>query len=131
MRKLLVPATLLPLATLAWPAPGQPAPGQPAPSQPAPGQSAPGQDPVHTERLEHGRRVAETWCANCHVIGPGARGPAGDAAPPFDAVARMPSTTKMSLRAFLQTPHARMPDYRLTREELDGVVTWILALRPR
>ena len=89
-----------------------------------PGRRRPGQ-----ERLAQGRRVAETWCANCHVIGPGARGPAGDAAPPFDAVARMPSTTEMSLRAFLQTPHARMPDYRLTQQELDGVVTWILALK--
>ncbi|MFC7474643.1 c-type cytochrome [Dankookia sp. GCM10030260] len=86
-------------------------------------------DALRQERLAQGRRVAETWCANCHVIGPGARGPAGDAAPPFDAVARMPSTTEMSLRAFLQTPHARMPDYRLTQQELDGVVTWILALR--
>jgi mono/diheme cytochrome c family protein len=89
------------------------------------------QDPARQERLDQGRRVAETWCANCHVIGPGARGPAGDAAPPFAAVAAMPSTTELSLRAFLQTPHSRMPDYRLTRAELDGVVTWILAQKPR
>ncbi|WP_431270011.1 hypothetical protein [Dankookia sp. P2] len=65
------------------------------------------------------------------MIGPGARGPAGDAAPPFAAVAAMPSTTEMSLRAFLQTPHARMPDYRLTTAELDGVVGWILAQKSR
>ena len=110
MRKMLVLATVLPLAAMAGPARAQGA--------------------VQAEQREHGRRVAETWCANCHLIGPGARGPAADAAPPFDAVARMPSTTAMSLRAFLQTPHARMPDYRLTGEELDGVVTWILALRP-
>ena len=43
----------------------------------------------------------------------------------------MPSTTEMSLRAFLQTPHARMPDYRLSTQELDGVVAWILALKGR
>lgn len=87
--------------------------------------------PARQERLDQGRRVAETWCANCHVIGPGARGPAGDAAPPFAAVAAMPSTTEIALRVFLQTPHARMPDYRLTQAELDGVVTWILAQKPR
>ncbi len=86
---------------------------------------------LHQERLDRGRIVAETWCTNCHVIGPTARGPAGDAAPPFEAIARMPATTEMSLRAFLQTPHSRMPDYRLSGQELDGVVTWILALRPR
>ena len=89
------------------------------------------QAPARQERLDQGRRVAETWCANCHVVGPAARGPAGDAAPPFAAIARMPSTTEMSLRAFLQTPHARMPDYRLTGPELDGVVDWILAQRSR
>lgn len=88
------------------------------------------QNPVRQERLDQGRRVAETWCANCHLIGPGARGPAGDAAPPFAAVAAMPSTTAMSLRVFLQTPHSRMPDYRLSQAELDGVVTWILAQKP-
>jgi mono/diheme cytochrome c family protein len=81
-------------------------------------------------RLDDGRRIAETWCTNCHVIGPGARGPVGDAAPPFQDIARMPSTTALSLRAFLQTPHARMPDYRLSQAELDGVITWILALKP-
>ena len=63
------------------------------------------------------------------LISGGARGPAGDAAPPFPAIARMPSTTEMSLRAFLQTPHARMPDYRLSTPELDGVVAYILSLR--
>ncbi|WP_193560470.1 c-type cytochrome [Dankookia rubra] len=89
------------------------------------------EEPARQERLNEGRRVAEAWCADCHVIGPRARGPAGDAAPPFAAVAAMPSTTAMSLRAFLQTPHSRMPDYRLTQAELDGVVTWILAQKPR
>lgn len=89
------------------------------------------QSALQTERMAYGRAVAENWCANCHVVGPQAQGPAGDAAPPFAAVARMPSTTEMSLRAFLQTPHARMPDYRLSQPELDGVVAYILSLRGR
>ena len=85
--------------------------------------------PAQAELVAQGRRVAETWCANCHLVGgPEARGPAGDAAPPFPAIARMPSTTEMALRAFLQTPHARMPDYRLSGAELDGVVAYILSL---
>src|SRR3712207_2136956 len=40
------------------------------------------QGAIRQERLDLGRRVAETWCSNCHLVGPGARGPAGDAAPP-------------------------------------------------
>jgi mono/diheme cytochrome c family protein len=88
-----------------------------------------GQSAVQQERLSYGRVVAESWCANCHVVGPAQRQAPGDAAPPFAAVARMPSTTEMSLRVFLQSPHARMPDYRLSQSELDSVVTYILSLR--
>jgi mono/diheme cytochrome c family protein len=95
----------------------------PAPAQPT--------GTAQAERVARGRAVAENWCANCHLVGPQARGPAGDAAPPFAAIAHMPSATEMSLRPFLQTPHARMPDYRLSQPELDGVVAYILSLRDR
>jgi len=78
-----------------------------------------------------GRRLAERWCSGCHVIGPGASGPASDAVPTFPAVARMGSTTEMSLRAFLQTPHPRMPNFQLSRQETDDVVAYILSLRER
>jgi mono/diheme cytochrome c family protein len=80
---------------------------------------------------EAGRRLAEAWCGNCHVVGPGASGPASDAVPTFPAVARMPSTTAMSLRVFLQTPHSRMPDLRLSNEHMDDVIAYILSLRDR
>jgi hypothetical protein len=43
----------------------------------------------------------------------------------------MSSTTGMSLRAFLLTPHARMPDIQLSREQTDDVVAYILSLRDR
>lgn len=76
-----------------------------------------------------GQRLSATWCANCHRIGPGGPGPATDAAPPFRAIAMMPSTTSMSLRVFLQTPHGNMPDFRLSREEIDDVVAYMLSLR--
>jgi hypothetical protein len=35
----------------------------------------------------------------------------------------------MSLRAFLRTPHDRMPDWQLSQPELDGVIAHILSLR--
>ncbi len=76
-----------------------------------------------------GRRVAEAWCANCHRVGPAGPGPTTDAAPAFAAIAAMPSTTALSLRAFLQTPHANMPDYRLSRADMDNVISYILGLR--
>lgn len=76
-----------------------------------------------------GLRLAATWCANCHQVAPGGPGPSSDAAPAFQAIARMPSTTSMALRAFLQTPHPNMPNYHLTREELDDLVAYLLSLQ--
>jgi mono/diheme cytochrome c family protein len=41
----------------------------------------------------------------------------------------MKTTTEMGLHAFLQTPHQRMPDLHLSREEIDDVAAYILSLR--
>jgi mono/diheme cytochrome c family protein len=95
------------LAVLATPALAQPEPGD----------------------VRAGQRLAVTWCANCHQIAPGGPGPSTDAAAAFSSIAAMPSTTSMSLRVFLQSPHANMPDYRLTREQLDDLVAYLLAQR--
>jgi len=76
-----------------------------------------------------GRRIAETWCSTCHVVGPSVKQGVSNGAPPFPAVAQMKSTTPMSLRVFLQTPHARMPDLHLTRDEIDDLSAYILSLR--
>ncbi len=78
-----------------------------------------------------GRRLAEAWCSQCHAIGPGASGPESGAAPGFPAVAEMPSTTAMSLHAFLRTPHARMPDIQMTPHQLDDLIAYILSLQNR
>ena len=56
---------------------------------------------------------------------------ASDAVPTFPAVARMPSTTGMSLHAFLLTPHARMPDIQMSRGQIDDITAYILSLRDR
>lgn len=83
---------------------------------------------VRTPDLADGKATAEKWCSHCHMIAPGEKR-AGDTAPSFASIARSPSTTEMSLRAFLQTPHVRMPDYHLTRDESADLVAYILSLR--
>ena len=74
-----------------------------------------------------GRELVETQCSACHdekgSLSTPQRGPS------LRAVAAMPSTTSMSLHAFLLTPHANMPNYRLTAAEIDDVVAYILSLR--
>jgi mono/diheme cytochrome c family protein len=88
-----------------------------AAAQPAPG------DPAA------GRRLAETQCSACHVIGPGRSGPEIGNGPAFPEIARMPSTTGMSLTAFLRTPHGGMPDIVLTPTQTDDLVAYLLSLR--
>lgn len=78
-----------------------------------------------------GQRLAETWCANCHRVAPTGPGPATDSAPAFAAVAAMPSTTALSLRVFLQTPHRNMPNFQLSGEQTDDLIAFILSLRRR
>ena len=75
-----------------------------------------------------GRHVAETWCANCHVY-PGSDRATATGAPSFSAVAANKANTPPSLRAFLQTPHDRMPDLHLSNNEMDDLIAFILVSR--
>jgi mono/diheme cytochrome c family protein len=76
-----------------------------------------------------GQHLAEAHCVACHAL----EGKASEQqrAPSFQAVSRMPSTTSMSLHAFLLTSHPTMPNFRLSEQEVDDVVTYILSLRQR
>ncbi|MBM3549465.1 MAG: cytochrome c [Alphaproteobacteria bacterium] len=76
-----------------------------------------------------GRELALRICSDCHVVSPRQTRSPTDAAPPFSERARDPAITPLSLRVFLQTPHARMPDLSLTRSEIDDLIAYILSLR--
>jgi len=71
-------------------------------------------------KVTAGRHLAENWCSGCHLVSPEARQVAGEGVPTFAAIAQMKSTTLLSLRAFLETPHSRMPDLRLTHDQIEG-----------
>ena len=73
--------------------------------------------------------LPKTWCSSCHVIGPTTVRGTSNGAPSFVAIAGMKATTAMSLRVFLQTPHARMPDLHLSRDEIADLASYILSLR--
>ncbi len=83
--------------------------------------------PAAAQDESSGFQLAKRSCSGCHEIG---MAPVQNAvSPPFAAIARMPSTTATSLSAFLSTPHHRMPDYILTRQEIADVSAYILSLR--
>jgi mono/diheme cytochrome c family protein len=76
-----------------------------------------------------GRTLAQTWCSNCHVVAANQPQGASTGAPSFRAIAAEKSVTPMALSAFLQTPHHRMPDLHLSRDEIDDVSAYILSLQ--
>ena len=80
-----------------------------------------------------GKRFALLTCSECHMVAVGQSGLYRADAPPFPDLANMPSTTALSLRVFLQTPHAKrsMPDLVLTENQMDDIIAYILSLRQR
>ena len=79
--------------------------------------------------ISEGHHLAGRWCSACHAVEKVVRGSVRDAAPSFLSIARMPSTTEMSLTAFLVTPHPSMPNFSLTRKEIRDVAAYILTLK--
>jgi mono/diheme cytochrome c family protein len=84
--------------------------------------------PTHKGDIEAGQVLAQRWCSNCHTVETAAP-TAKDAASSFRAIARKKNTSSGSLHGFLQTPHANMPDWTLTRDEIDDLVAYILSLK--
>ncbi|PWC37834.1 c-type cytochrome [Azospirillum sp. TSO35-2] len=73
-----------------------------------------------------GRRIAEQWCASCHVVGGQGKGPGGtDAAPALATIARDPNRGPDRLRGWLSNPHPPMPNPSLTRADIDNVVAYL------
>ena len=78
---------------------------------------------------EAGRALAQRWCSSCHMTSATQEKALANGVPTFSGIARMRSTTQLSLRVFLQTPHFRMPDLHLTQTEIGDVTAYILSLR--
>lgn len=79
---------------------------------------------------ESGRLYAINWCTECHSVEPETAG-LGRFAPDFTAVAKSPSTTALSLKAFLRSDHVRMPNFALKQTESDDLVAYIMSLKRR
>ncbi len=76
-----------------------------------------------------GRGIAMSACAACHRVEASPDGPSPNPdAPRFADVARMNSTTELSIRVFLRSSHAAMPNFMLGAEEIDSIAAYILGL---
>ena len=73
-----------------------------------------------------GADLARGVCAQCHLVSEDQMVDPG-IGPSLLEVAEHPATTELSLRAFLQTPHPTMPNLRLTLDETDDIIAYLLA----
>ena len=76
----------------------------------------------------NGKRLAERWCAACHVVASDQREANADA-PPFEEIAKRPNFSESGLVTFLLDPHAKMPNMNLTRVEADDIAAYVGTLR--
>ncbi len=75
-----------------------------------------------------GHRLAEAWCKACHAIEPNMAG-MSDQAPAVTAIANRHGTTALSIKVFLKTSHASMPNIVIAPEQAEDIAEYILSLR--
>jgi len=81
---------------------------------------------------EVGRVYAREACSPCHAVTAEQRSRRTIAiAPDFQTIANTSGMTATALRAFLQTPHPKMPNLILSPEQSADVISFVLSLRDR
>ncbi|MCQ0989352.1 c-type cytochrome [Jiella marina] len=75
-----------------------------------------------------GKRIAERWCATCHIVSPEQESGNADVMT-FMAIARKNADDLGSLATFLVDPHPVMADTSLTQREIADLVAYIGSLQ--
>lgn len=75
-----------------------------------------------------GHSLARQWCTSCHIVDDSGRG--SDTAPPFAAIARRRADNPAWVRTWLVAPHPPMPNFNLSRQQIDDVVAYLQSLAP-
>ena len=75
-----------------------------------------------------GRRLATELCGDCHQARPPFpllyRYP-----PSFKDIAKLPSTTRLSLKVFLRSSHKQMPNFIISKSDTDNIIDYIISLK--
>jgi mono/diheme cytochrome c family protein len=79
--------------------------------------------------VRNGLAFAQRVCAECHAVRDGERASPNAQAPSFTTVANTPGMNAMALEVWFQTPHPTMPNLKMTNQESDNVIAYILSLR--
>ena len=75
-----------------------------------------------------GELLAKRWCIDCHVVSTGQQQGTAQA-PPFSAIANRTDFNETTIAYFLLTPHPRMPDMNLSRNEAADLAAYIKTQR--
>lgn len=84
--------------------------------------------PAKAADADNGKRLAERWCASCHLVQSGQTS-ASTEAPPFATVAKKPGFDAAALALFLLDPHPKMPDIGLSRSSAADLAAFIASQR--
>ena len=76
-----------------------------------------------------GKAMAQRWCTTCHMIEPQNYTRTVDGVPTFVSIANDPARTTERLRNFLIDPHPPMPNFHLSRIEMDDLIAYIQTLK--
>jgi mono/diheme cytochrome c family protein len=77
---------------------------------------------------QHGKALAQVWCANCHLVAPEQRQASADV-PSFASIGEQPGFNAARLALFLLDPHPKMPNLSLTRAEAADLAAYIGSLK--
>jgi mono/diheme cytochrome c family protein len=75
-----------------------------------------------------GREIATKRCSSCHRVLPMTLADKADP-PSFQSLADLPSTTGISLNAFLHSNHENMPDFIISSADSNDLIAYILSLK--
>jgi mono/diheme cytochrome c family protein len=79
---------------------------------------------------ESGRKLATSLCSPCHRVLPMTLSDKADP-PSFQSIADLPSTTGISLNAFLHSNHGKMPNFRISSAVSNDLIAYILSLKQK
>ena len=77
---------------------------------------------------DHGKQLAQRWCAACHVIA-NDQTHGADNVPTFSSIAQIPGFDAARIANFLRDPHPKMPDMQLSNSEAGDLAAYIVSLK--
>lgn len=77
-----------------------------------------------------GFSFAKKNCAECHSVRQGETDSPNPEAPSFESVAKTRGMTGRALAVWLQTSHPTMPNFLISQEDRDNIISYIMSLKP-